>query len=89
VGLFDRNKEVRQTKSDKYGNRYTVSLVGLDGPHRGKLCFLEGGARLYEGIARVIGPKDKPKAPNPCNLKFTQSGARGTTSSTIAVELVR
>jgi hypothetical protein len=89
VGLFDRTKEVLSAKTEKYGKRYTIALVGLDGPHKGKLCTLEGGARLYEGIARAIGPVDKPLAPNPCKLRFTQRGSRGTTSSTIEVELVR
>jgi hypothetical protein len=87
VGLFDRTKEVKKSVTDSYGTRYTILLVGLDGPHKNKLCTLTGGARLYEGIARVVGPADAPKVKNPTRLRFTQRGAKGTTLSNMEVAL--
>jgi len=82
VGLFDRSKEVKKIDTEKYGTRYVFTLLATDGPLRGKLVKLTGGARLYDGIAKAIGTNMAP-----LKLRFTQHGARGSTASTIEVKI--
>lgn len=81
VGLFDRSKEVKKIETEKFGTRYTFALLAMDGKHKGKLCKLTGGARLYDGIADAIGGNQ-----NPIKLRFTQHGARGSLSSSVEVK---
>ena len=83
VGLFDRSKEVKKLVTPTMGTRYTITLLAQDGKHKGKLCTLTGGARLYDGIADAIGQNM-----NPLKLKFTQRGPRGSINSTVDVKAV-
>ena len=84
IGVFDRTKEVKQTPTEKFGMRYTLLFLAMDGPLKGRVCKVTGGSTLYDNVAKAIGTSEVPQT-----LRLTGHGVRGTTDYRVSADVVK